>query len=620
MESCLAEFSHYAPVRYPQHCHHCHVDHGKTTLVDCLLKSSGQFRESQLQGDCILDSNDQERERGITILAKNIALMYGDIKINIIDTPGHSDFGGEVERVLRMADGVLLLVDAFEGPRPQTRFVLKKALEIGLQPIVVVNKIDRHDARPQEVLTETFDLFVELGADDKTLDFPYVFASGRAGYATLDPTIPSDNIKPLLDTIVRCIPGPLTNPTGPFQMMVTSLAYSEFVGRIATGRIVSGTIKPNQKVVLMKAGGVKQAQQVVAVEVFDKLGRTAVAEGTAGDIVALTGLDKPEIGDTVADPLNPVALERISVDEPTISMSFTINSSPFAGNKETGGKYLTTRHIRDRLNRELEANVALRVEESGDKEAFKVSGRGVLHLAVLIESMRREGYELSVGKPTVIRKLIDGKMCEPFELLEIDVPTNNLGPVMETVGNRRGEVIDLVGNSLGFTHVEFSIPSRGLIGIRTRLLNATKGEAVIHHRFDQYKPIEGDVPHRANGVLISQETGRAVPFALFKLQDGKDFFVSPGDEIYEGMIVGENARDSDMTINPIKEKKLTNMRSSGTDENVILKPPRKMSLEMALEYIEDDEYVEVTPSIIRLRKIWLTEQDRKRNSRPSASQ
>lgn len=596
-----------------------HVDHGKTTLVDCLLKSSGQFRESQLQGDCILDSNDQERERGITILAKNIALMYGDIKINIIDTPGHSDFGGEVERVLRMADGVLLLVDAFEGPRPQTRFVLKKALEIGLQPIVVVNKIDRHDARPQEVLTETFDLFVELGADDKTLDFPYVFASGRAGFATLDPTIPSDNIKPLLDTIVRCIPGPLTNPTGPFQMMVTSLAYSEFVGRIATGRIVSGTIKANQKVVLMKAGGVKFAQQVVAVEVFDKLGRTAVSEGTAGDIVALTGLDKPEIGDTVADPLNPVALERISVDEPTISMSFTINSSPFAGNKETGGKYLTTRHIRDRLNRELEANVALRVEESGDKEAFKVSGRGVLHLAVLIESMRREGYELSVGKPTVIRKLIDGKMCEPFELLEIDVPTTNLGPVMETVGNRRGEVIDLVGNSLGFTHVEFSIPSRGLIGIRTRLLNATKGEAVIHHRFDQYKPIEGDVPHRANGVLISQETGRAVPFALFKLQDGKDFFVSPGDEIYEGMIVGENARDADMTINPIKEKKLTNMRSSGTDENVILKPPRKMSLEMALEYIEDDEYVEVTPSIIRLRKIWLTEQDRKRNSRPSAS-
>ena len=596
-----------------------HVDHGKTTLVDCLLKNSGQFRESQLQGDCILDSNDQERERGITILAKNIALMYGDIKINIIDTPGHSDFGGEVERVLRMADGVLLLVDAFEGPRPQTRFVLKKALEVGLQPIVVVNKIDRHDARPQEVLSETFDLFVELGADDKTLDFPYVFASGRAGFATLDPTIPSDNIKPLLDTIVRCIPGPLTNPTGPFQMMVTSLAYSEFVGRIATGRIVSGTIKPLQKVVLMKGDGSKVSQQVVAVEVFDKLGRTPVAEGTAGDIVALTGLDKPEIGDTVADPLNAVALPRISVDEPTISMSFTINSSPFAGNKETGGKYLTTRHIRDRLNRELEANVALRVEEAGDKEHFKVSGRGVLHLSVLIESMRREGYELSVGKPTVIRKTIDGKVCEPFELLEVDVPTTLVGPVMEIVGNRRGEVLDLVGNSLGFTHIEFTIPSRGLIGIRTRLLNATKGEAIIHHRFDQYKPVEGDVPHRANGVLISQESGKAVAFALFKLQDGKDFFVGPGDEVYEGMIVGENARDSDMVINPIREKKLTNMRSSGTDENCVLKPPRKMSLEMALEYIEDDEYVEVTPSIIRLRKIRLTEQERKRGSRSSAS-
>lgn len=596
-----------------------HVDHGKTTLVDCLLKSSGQFRESQLQGDCILDSNDLERERGITILAKNIALMYGDIKINIIDTPGHADFGGEVERVLRMADGALVLVDAFEGPRPQTRFVLKKALEVGLQPIVVVNKIDRPDARPQDVLSETFDLFVELGADDKTLDFPYVFASGRAGFATLDPTIPSDNIKPLLDTIVRCVPGPIANPTGPFQMMVTSLAYSEFVGRIATGRIVSGTVKPGQKVVMMKADGTNVPQQIVAVEVFDKLGRAAVAEGTAGDIVALTGLEKPEIGDTVTDPVNPVALPRITVDEPTISMLFTINSSPFAGAKDGGGKYLTTRHIRARLDRELEANVALRVEASTDSEAFKVSGRGVLHLAVLIETMRREGYELSVGKPTVIRKTIDGKVCEPFELLEVDVPTTEVGPVMEIVGNRRGEVVDLVGNTAtGFTHIEFSIPSRGLIGIRTRLLNATRGEAVIHHRFDKYKPVEGEVPHRANGVLVSQEQGKAVPFALFKLQDGKEFFVAPGDEVYEGMIVGENSRDTDMIVNPIKEKKLTNMRASGSDDNVILKPPRKMSLEMALEYIEDDEYVEVTPSIIRLRKIKLTEQERKRDNRASS--
>ena len=590
-----------------------HVDHGKTTLVDCLLKSSGQFRESQLQGDCILDSNDLERERGITILAKNIALMYGEIKINIIDTPGHADFGGEVERVLRMADGALVLVDAFEGPRPQTRFVLKKALEVGLQPIVVVNKIDRPDARPQEVLSETFDLFVELGADDKTLDFPYVFASGRAGYATHDPEKPGDTIKPLLDMIVRHVPGPLTNPTGPFQMMVTSLAYSEFVGRIATGRIVSGTIKPLQKVVLMKADGKNVAEQVVTVEVFDKLGRVAVPEGTAGDIVALTGLEKPEIGDTVADPLNPVALPRISVDEPTISMLFTINSSPFAG--QCGGKYLTTRHIRARLMRELELNVALRVEESGDTEAFKVSGRGVLHLSVLIETMRREGYELSVGKPTVIRKLIDGVMCEPFEVLEVDVPTSEVGPVMEITGNRRGEVIEMTANDVGSTHLEFSIPARGLIGIRTRMLNATRGEAIIHHRFDSYKPIEGEVPHRPNGVLVSQETGKAVPFALFKLQDGKEFFVGPGEEVYEGMIVGENSRDTDMVVNPIKEKKLTNMRASGSDDNVILKPPRKMSLEMALEYIEDDEFVEVTPQIIRLRKIRLTEQERKRGVR-----
>ncbi len=594
-----------------------HVDHGKTTLVDCLLKSSGQFRESQLQGECILDSNDLERERGITILAKNIALMYGEIKINIIDTPGHADFGGEVERVLRMADGALVLVDAFEGPRPQTRFVLKKALEVGLQPIVVVNKIDRPDARPQDVLSETFDLFVELGADDKTLDFPYVFASGRAGYATHDPEKPSDSIKPLLDMIVRHVPGPLTNPTGPFQMMVTSLSYSQFVGRIATGRIVSGTVKPLQKVVLMKADGKNVAEQIVTVEVFDKLGRTAVSEGTAGDIVALTGLTKPEIGDTVADPVNPVALPRISVDEPTISMLFTVNSSPFAG-QPGGGKYLTTRHIHSRLMRELESNVALRVEESGDSEAFKVSGRGVLHLAVLIETMRREGYELSVGKPTVIRKMIDGKMCEPFEVLEIDVPTGEVGPVMEIAGNRRGEVIEMTANSTGTTHVEFSIPARGLIGIRTRMLNATRGEAIIHHRFDRYKPIEGEVPHRQNGVLVSQEQGRAVPFALFKLQDGKEFFVGPGEDVYEGMIVGENSRDTDMIVNPIREKKLTNMRASGSDDNVILKPPRKMSLEMALEYIEDDEYVEVTPQIIRLRKIKLTEQERKRSVRTEA--
>jgi GTP-binding protein len=595
-----------------------HVDHGKTTLVDCLLRSSGQFRESQLQGDCILDSNDLERERGITILAKNIALTYDGVKINIIDTPGHADFGGEVERVLQMADGALVLVDAFEGPRPQTRYVLKKALEVGLKPIVVVNKIDRPDARPHEALSETFDLFVELGADDATLDFPYIFASGRAGYATHDPDQAGDSIRPLLDLILDRVPGPQANPSGPLQMMVTSLAYSEFVGRIATGRIVSGSVKPGQKVVLMKADGSLVPDEVVTVEVFDKLGRTPVAEGTAGDIVALTGLEKPEIGDTVASPDQPIALPRISVDEPTISMTFTINSSPLAG-QPGGGKFLTSRHLRARLMRELESNVALRVDELAEKDAFKVSGRGVLHLSILIETMRREGYELSVGKPQVIRKQISGKWHEPFEILEVDVPTSDIGPVMEIVGNRRGTTLEMTSNSTGTTHVEFSIPSRGLIGIRTRLLNATRGEAIVHHRFEAYKPMEGDVPRRANGVMVSQERGRAVAYALYKLQERAEMFVAPGDEVYEGMIVGENSRENDLVVNPIKEKKLTNIRSAGNDENIILKPPRRMSLEMALEYIEDDEYVEVTPQAIRLRKIRLTEQERRQSARSASA-
>jgi GTP-binding protein len=595
-----------------------HVDHGKTTLVDALLRISGQFRESQLQGDCILDSNDLERERGITILAKNIALLYKGVKINIIDTPGHADFGGEVERVLSMADGALVLVDAFEGPRPQTRFVLQKALQVGLQPLVVVNKIDRSDARPQEVLSETFDLFVDLGADDEMLDFPYIFASGRAGFATHDPKEFGDSILPLLDMILEKVPGPRANPTGPLQIMVTSLAYSEFVGRIATGRISSGKIRPGQKVVMLKADGKAVPCTVVQVEVFDKLGRTPAEEATAGDIVALTGLENPEIGDTVGDPANPVPLPRISVDEPTISMSFTVNSSPFAG-QQGGGKFLTSRHLRARLMRELESNVALRVEELGEKDAFKVSGRGVLHLAVLIETMRREGYELSVGKPQVIRKFIDGKWHEPFELLEVDVPTADVGPVMELAGMRRGQLTEMSGGEHGFSHVEFSIPARGLIGLRTKLLNATRGEAIIHHRFEGYKPEEGDVPHRQNGVLVSQERGKVVAFALNKLQERSDLFVAPGDEVYEGMIVGENARDNDMTVNPIKEKKLTNMRSAGNDDNIILKPPRRLSLEAALEYIEDDELVEVTPNAIRLRKMRLTEAERKQFTRGAAA-
>jgi len=596
-----------------------HVDHGKTTLVDCLLKSSGQFRDAQLTQDCILDSNDQERERGITILAKNIALSFDGVKVNIIDTPGHADFGGEVERVLQMADGCLVLVDAFEGPRPQTRFVLQKALEVGLRPIVVVNKVDRPDARPQEALSEAFDLFVELGADDATLDFPYIFASGRSGFATHDPTVKTDTIKPLLEMILDKVPGPEIDNDGPLQMMVTSLSYSSFVGRIATGKIVSGSIRPGQQVVLTKADGSLKSERVVSVEVFDKLGRTPVEVGTAGDIVALVGLEKPEIGDTVTDPQNPQPLPRIKVDEPTLSMVFTINSSPLAGQGQGAGKYLTSRHIRDRLTRELEANVALRVEESNVKEAFIVSGRGVLHLSVLIETMRREGYELSVGKPQVIRKKIDDVWHEPFELLVVDVPSTDVGPVMEVVGARRGEMVDMITGTTGMTHLRFSIPARGLIGIRTRMLNATKGEAIIHHQFDCYKPLADEVPHRMNGVLVSQERGKVVAFALAKLQERADLFVAPGQDVYEGMIVGENSRDNDMVVNPIREKKLTNMRASGSDENVILKPPRQMSLEAALEYIEDDEYVEVTPIAIRLRKIGLTEQDRKQQNRAMAS-
>jgi GTP-binding protein len=591
-----------------------HVDHGKTTLVDCLLRQSGQFRESQLVGDCILDSNDLERERGITILAKNIALVYKGVKINIIDTPGHADFGGEVERVLKMADGVLMLVDAAEGTKPQTRFVLRKALERQLKPVVVINKIDRPDARPSEALSETFDLFVELGADDEALDFPYIFSSGRLGYATHDPQVKTKDITPLLDMVLEHVPGPDVTLDAPLQMMVTTLAWSDYVGRIATGRIESGNIRKGQKIVLIKADGTQVPGEAVAVEVFDKLGRTATDEATAGDIVALTGLPEPEIGDTVACPENPVALERISVDEPTLSMLFTINSSPLAGRD---GKFVTSRHLRARLYRELESNVALQVESSPNSDHFQVSGRGLLHLVILIETMRREGYELSIGKPEVIRKQIDGKWHEPFEVLTIDVPASDVGPCMELTGSRRGQIVSMRGGDTGMTHLEFLIPARGLIGLRTRVLNATRGEAIMHHRFDSFRPVEGDIPKRANGVIVSQDNGRAVAFALWKLQERTDLFVNPGDEVYEGMVVGENSRENDMVVNPIREKKLTNIRTTAADDAIVLRPPRIMSLEQALEYIEDDEYVEVTPKAIRLRKILLTENMRKRGFRAS---
>ena len=591
-----------------------HVDHGKTTLVDCLLKQSGQFRDAELTQDCILDSNDQERERGITILAKNISVIWKGVKINIIDTPGHADFGGEVERVLQMADGALVMVDAFEGPRPQTRYVLKKALEAGLQPLVVINKIDRPDCRPHAVVDETFDLFVELGANDETLDFPYIFASAREGFATNDPDVTTDNMTQLLDMILEKIPGPLVKPDDPVQMMVTTLEYSNYLGRIAVGRLASGRLHPGDRVALIRADGKPVNCKLDNLQVFDKLGRTDAKEATAGDIVALIGLPDPDIGDTIACVDNPIALPRIEIDNPTLSMTFTINDGPLSGRD---GKYVTTRHIRDRLMRELESNVALRVEETDDKDKFKVSGRGILHLSVLIESMRREGYELCVGKPEVIRKEVDGKWHEPYELLEVDVPAELVGAVMEPACARKGVVLEMTAADSGMTHLEFSIPSRGLIGLRTRLLNATKGEAIIHHRFDSYKRVEGDVPRRANGVLVSQDDGRVVGFALFKLQERSDLFVAPGDDVYEGMIVGENARDNDMVVNPIKAKKQTNIRTSNTDENIVLKPPRDMSLEAALEYIEHDEYVEITPKVIRLRKILLRETDRKRVRRSS---
>ncbi|MGC3972423.1 MAG: translational GTPase TypA [Pirellulales bacterium] len=588
-----------------------HVDHGKTTLVDVLLKESGEFRASELTETCILDSNDLERERGITILAKNVAMHYKGVKINLIDTPGHADFGGEVERVLRMADGCLMLVDAAEGPMPQTRFVLSKAIEFGLKPIVVINKIDRADARCNEVLNEVFELFLELGADDDLADFPYIYAAGRQGYATTDPNVPTTSIRPLLDLVLEHIPGPIVDEEAPLQMLVTTLDWSEFVGRIAIGRITSGKVRKGQRIMLMQKEDKQKPGKITAIQAFEKLARVEVEEAGAGDVVALVGMEDVEIGDTISDFENPQRLERVHVDQPTLEMTFSVNSSPFAGKS---GKFLTTRHIRDRLLRELERNVALRVRQVENSDSYAVAGRGLLHLSVLIETMRREGYELSIGKPKVINKEINGVMHEPFETLVVEVPPEKLGKVMELCGARRGQMVEMTHRG-NYAYVSFSIPARGLIGLRTRILNATQGEGIMHHRFEGYKPLEGEVPSRANGVLVSMVSGKAFAFGLDGLQERSDLFIAPGAEIYEGMIVGENSRDNDMTVNPCREKKLTNMRASGTDDNVILKPPRQITLETALEYIEDDELVEVTPDAIRLRKILLTENDRKRAGR-----
>ncbi|WP_146407587.1 translational GTPase TypA [Allorhodopirellula heiligendammensis] len=592
-----------------------HVDHGKTTLVDCLLRQSGQYRDTELKGERILDSNDLEKERGITILAKNIAIPYRGVKINLIDTPGHADFGGEVERVVKMADGCVVLVDAAEGPMPQTRFVLEKALQAGCKPIVVVNKVDRPDGRPHEALDEALELLAELGGEEQLDDVGFVYTSAKEGYATTDHEVRTENMLPLLDLFVDHIPGPTIDPDSDFQMMVTTLDWSEYVGRIAVGRINAGTITAGQSFDLHCLGAdgkpTKRRVKPSALYLFDNLGRVAAESASAGDIVAIEGLDDVEIGDTLTaiDADNP--LPRLKVDEPTLEMVFSVNSSPMAGRE---GKYVTTRQIKNRLEKELERNVALRVSMIEGTEAYAVAGRGVLHLAILIETMRREGFELSVGKPRVVFKDIDGKKHEPFETLRVEVPTEAMGPVMELVGHRRGQLEEMKQRG-DYSLLKFNVPSRGLIGLRTKLLNATRGTAIIHHRFESYRVVEGDVPRRANGVLVSMTGGKTMPFALFALQDRSELLVPAGVEVYEGMIVGENSREGDMVVNPSREKKLTNMRASGSDENVILKPPRDMSLEAALEYIEDDELVEVTPLSIRLRKIALKENERRRKGR-----
>ncbi len=588
-----------------------HVDHGKTTLVDCLLRESGQFRAEQLSDECVLDSSDLERERGITILAKNISLPYKGVKINVIDTPGHADFGGEVERVLQMADAALVLVDAAEGPMPQTRFVLSKAIECGVKPLIVVNKIDRPDARIDAVVDETLELLMDLGCEDVLDNFPIIYSSAKEGYATHDPTVRTASILPIMDLILEHAPGPDVEADAPLQMLVTTLDWSEYVGRIAIGRIAAGSITTGQRIALMQSNDKVEICTVKQLQVFENLGRTDAEKAEAGDIVALIGLEQVEIGDTVSDPETQRAFPRLTVGEPTLEMTFSVNTSPFVGKE---GKYVTNRQLRERLERELEKNVALRVKPTANGDAFAVAGRGVLHLSVLIETMRREGFELSIGKPRVVICEIDGVPYEPYETLTVEVPSEHLGPVMELVGARRGEMQEMTSRG-DYSIVRFEIPSRGLIGLRTKVLNSTHGSAIMHHRFSDYRPADAILPDRSNGVLVSQTTAKAVAFGLDGLQQRAELFIGPGDEIYEGMVVGENSRSGDMTVNPTKEKKLTNMRASGSDDNIVLQPPRRLSLEEALEYIADDELVEVTPGNVRLRKKLLTEADRRRAGR-----
>jgi len=585
-----------------------HVDHGKTTLVDKIMYYCQLFRENENTGDLILDNNDLERERGITITSKNVSVVYKDTKINIIDTPGHADFGGEVERVLNMADGVVLLVDAFEGPMPQTRFVLQKAIDLGLKPCVVINKVDKENCTPDIVHEKVFDLMFELGAEEWQLDFPTVYGSAKNNWMSDDWQNETDNIEPLLDMIVEHVPTPVFE-VGTTQMLITSLDFSSFTGRIAIGRVQRGNIVEGQQIALVKRNGSVIKSRIKEVFIFEGLGRKKVESVQTGDICALVGVEGFEIGDTVSDLENPEGLKSIAIDEPTMSMLFTINDSPFFGKD---GKYVTSRHIKDRLEKELEKNLALRLGETGSADKFMVFGRGVLHLSVLIETMRREGYELQIGQPQVIIKEIDGVKCEPIEELTIDLPETVSGRAVEFVTMRKGEMLSMEAKGDRMI-CEFLIPSRGIIGLRNQLLTATAGEAIMAHRFKEYQPLKGDIPGRISGSLVSMENGTAIPYSIDKLQDRGKFFVEPGENIYEGQVIGENSRQDDMNINITKAKKQSNVRSSGADDKAKIVPAIKFSLEEALEYIQKDEYVEVTPNHLRLRKIWLKEVDRKRN-------
>jgi GTP-binding protein len=598
-----------------------HVDHGKTTLVDQLLKQSGTFRDNQAVDERVMDSNDLEKERGITILAKNTAITYGEYHINIVDTPGHADFGGEVERVLGMVDGVVLLVDAVEGPMPQTRFVTKKALALGLRPIVVINKVDRPGSRPDWVVDQTFDLFDKLGATDEQLDFPIIYASGLNGWACLDlKDAPShggaaDNMTTLFDTVLAHVPTPPGSADAPLQLQIAALDYSTYTGRLGVGRVLNGRIKPGMAVVVMNHDDQVATGRINQVLGFQGLDRVPVEEAEAGDIIIISGLDDIGIGVTICEKDKPAGLPVLAVDEPTLNMDFMVNTSPLAG---TEGKFVTSRQIRDRLTKELLVNVALRVDETGEADVFRVSGRGELHLTILLENMRREGFEMAVGKPRVVYKEINGEKCEPYENLTIDLEDDTQGAVMEEIGRRRGELTNMESDGNGRTRLEYHIPARGLIGFQSDFMTMTRGTGLMSHVFDDYGPVKADLPGRHNGVLVSQDNGEAVAYALWKLEDRGRMFVSPGDKLYEGMVIGIHSRDNDLVVNPIKGKQLTNVRASGTDEAVRLTTPVKLTLESAVEFIDDDELVEITPKSIRIRKRYLQEHERKKASRASA--